>query len=96
MRAIAARMDDALRNALVVEMEDLLAEMKIFEQRSARARPILSEFWSSETGPPCAVVSTGTSPCGDLVQFAALAAAQLLIVDRRRSGRRRFAGCLLG
>ena len=38
MRAIAARMNHALRNALMVEMEDLLAEMKVLDQgRTARA-----------------------------------------------------------
>ena len=38
MRAIAARMHDPLWNALMVEVEDLLAEMEVLEQRgSARA-----------------------------------------------------------
>jgi hypothetical protein len=38
VRAIAAGMDDALGNAFVVEVEDLLAEMRILEQhRPARA-----------------------------------------------------------
>jgi hypothetical protein len=47
MRAIAARMDDALGNALVIEVEDLLAEMGILEQcRPARAL-LRSVFWSS-------------------------------------------------
>ena len=37
MRAVASRMHDALGNPLVVEMEDLLAEMKILDQgRAAR------------------------------------------------------------
>ena len=35
---VAARMHDALRDALVIEVEDLLAEMEVFEQsRAARA-----------------------------------------------------------
>lgn len=39
MRAEAARVHDALRNALMIEMEDFFAEMKILEQRrAARAR----------------------------------------------------------
>ena len=39
VRAGAARMYDALRDALMVEMEDLFAEVEIFEKgRSARAR----------------------------------------------------------
>ncbi len=33
MRAKASRMDDALRNALMVEVEDLVAQHKVFEQR---------------------------------------------------------------
>ena len=38
MRAKASRMDDALRNALMVEVEDLVAQHKVFEQcRTARA-----------------------------------------------------------
>ena len=60
VRAIAARMDDALRDALMVEMEDLLAEMEVLEQGGPRA-PSRSVFWSSATGTPCAVVSTGVS-----------------------------------
>ena len=38
VRAIAAGVHDALGNALVIEVEDLLAEVEIFEQRrTARA-----------------------------------------------------------
>ena len=37
MRAVAAGMDDALGNALVIEVEDLLAKMEIFQQRRAAA-----------------------------------------------------------
>ncbi len=40
VRAIAARMNDALGDALMVEVEDLLAEMEILEQRRA-ARALL-------------------------------------------------------
>jgi hypothetical protein len=40
VRAIAACMDDALGNAFMVEVEHLLAEMEIFEQRRA-ARALL-------------------------------------------------------
>ena len=35
MRAESARMYDALGNALVIEMEDLLAKMEVFESRRA-------------------------------------------------------------
>ena len=37
VRARAARMHDALGNALMVEVRDLLAEDEVFEQRRARA-----------------------------------------------------------
>ena len=38
VRTVAARMHDALRDALMIEVEDLLAEMEVFEQsRAARA-----------------------------------------------------------
>ena len=37
VRAVAAGMHHALRNALVVEVEDLFAEMEVLEQRSGRA-----------------------------------------------------------
>ena len=40
VRAEAARVDDALRNALMVEVEDLLAKMEVFQRgRTARADP---------------------------------------------------------
>ena len=41
MCAVAAGMDDALGNALVVEMEDLLAEMRVLHQ--CRAAGALSQ-----------------------------------------------------
>ena len=40
MRAIPAGMDHALRNALVIEVEDLLAEVRVLDQRWA-ARALL-------------------------------------------------------
>ena len=39
IRAGAARMDDALGDALVIEVEDLLAKGEVLERASARARP---------------------------------------------------------
>ena len=60
MRAIAPRMNNALGNALVIEVEDLLAEMKVLDQ----AWPALADpkcFWSSETGPPWQ--SSGPASC---------------------------------
>ena len=61
MRAEAAGMDHPLGDALVVEMEDLLAEVEVLEQRRPGA-PIFSEFWSSATGTPCWVVRIGRLP----------------------------------
>ena len=43
VRAVAAGMNDALGDSLVVEMEDLLAEMEVFEQRRP-ARPDLERI----------------------------------------------------
>ncbi len=80
MRAVAARMHDALGNALVVEVEDLLAEMKVLDQRRT-ARADLQRVL---------IVRDRSALCGrqdrlvigrDLVQFAAIAADQFLIVD---------------
>ena len=55
--AEAAGVDDALRDALVVEVEDLLAEVEVLHSVGPRA-PTFREFWSSATGMPCWVVST--------------------------------------
>ena len=57
----AAGVDDPLGDALVVEVEDLLAEMEVLEQRRS-ASAALSVFWSSATGIPCWVVNRGRSP----------------------------------
>ena len=61
MRAEAPCMHDPLWDAFMIEMEDLFAEVLVLQQ-GRTARPTFSEFWSSETGVPCCVVSTGTSP----------------------------------
>jgi hypothetical protein len=47
VRGRAARMHDALGNALVVEVRDLLAQDEVFEQRRPAQPPALSEFWLS-------------------------------------------------
>ncbi len=82
MRAVAAGMDDALGNALMVEMEDLLAEMKILDQgRPARTdleRILVIRDRTALGGGQHRDIATG-----GLVQFAAFAAAQLLIVNCR-------------
>jgi hypothetical protein len=54
-------MHDALGDAFMVEMGDLLAENEIFEQAWA-ASPLLSEFWLSEIAVPWLVVSHCSGP----------------------------------
>ncbi len=49
-------MDDALRNALVVEVRDFLAENEVFHERRT-AQAAFSKFWLSATGTPWLVVS---------------------------------------
>jgi hypothetical protein len=51
VRARAARVDDPLGNALVIEVEDLLAQVEVFEQHRA-AGAALSEFWLSAIATP--------------------------------------------
>ena len=91
MRAIAARMHDALGNALVVEVEDLLAEMEILDQR----RPALADLQRVLVVGNRAALGGRQDlgvALGDLVKFAAIAAHQLLIVDRRGLARRLSSG----
>ncbi len=56
MRGRAARVDDALRDALVVEVGDLLAEDEILQQRQSARGVALSESWLSDSGTPWLVV----------------------------------------
>jgi hypothetical protein len=49
-------MHDALGNALVIEVRDLLAQDEVLEQRRDRAAPAFSEFWLSAIGTPWLVV----------------------------------------
>ena len=94
MRAVAARMHDALGNPLMVEMEDLLAEMEILDQRrTARTdleRILVVRYRTALRGGQDRRIAL----CG-LMQFATLAAAQFLIVDSGCSGRY-FTICTLG
>ena len=87
MRAVAAGVHHALGNALVVEVEDFLAEMKVLEgRRSTRAdlqRILIVRNRAALSGR-----ENGDVAFGDLMQLAALSARQLLIVDGGRPGRR--------
>ena len=80
MRAVAARMDDAFGNSLVVEVENLLAEMEILESRRAsRAdlqRVLIVCNRSALSGRQDREVAFG-----NLMQFAAFAALEFLIVN---------------
>ena len=84
MRAVAARMHHALGNPLVVEMKDLLAEMKILDQ----GRPARTDLERVLVVRHRAALRGGQDrriALRDLMQLAALAADQFLIVDGRRS-----------
>ena len=86
MRAVAARMHHALGNPLVVEMENLLAEMKILDQgrptRTDLERVLVVGHRTALRGGQDRRIAL----CG-LMELAALAAVQLLIVDGGCSGR---------
>ncbi len=78
MRAEAARVHDALGNALVIEMEDLLAEVKVFERgRAARADPQGVLIVADDH----ALLRRQARPtvAGDLMGLAAVAALHALI-----------------
>ena len=92
MRAVAAGVNHPLRNALVVEVKHLLAEMKILKQRGT-ARPDLERILIVRHGPALGGGQHGHIARRNLVQFAALAAGELLIVDRCRPGRCPFTPC---
>jgi hypothetical protein len=57
----AARVNDPFRDTLMIEVEELLTKVEVFQRGGTRA-PIFSEFWSSATGTPCCVVKTGILP----------------------------------
>ena len=84
MRAVAAGVNDALRDALMVEMKDLLAEMKIFDQ-GRPARPDLDGVLVVRNRAALRGGKNGDIAVRDLMQFAALPAIELLVVYRRRT-----------
>jgi hypothetical protein len=78
-------MNHPLRNALVVEVEDLLAKMEIFEQRwsaGANLERVLIVRHRTALGRG----QHRHISCRNLMQLAALAATEFLIVNRYRSG----------
>ena len=62
VRAEAAGMDHPLGNALVVEVEDLLAQDLKSSSRVGPRSPAFRLFWLSAITTPCAVVSRSPSP----------------------------------
>ena len=73
MRAKATGVNHALRDALVIEMEDLLAKVKIFQS----GRPSRTDFERVlivGNGRSLLGGQNGDFPVGGLVEFAALAA----------------------
>ena len=93
MRAIAACVDDALRDALVIEMEDLFAEDEVLEQRGAPQTRLETVLGVRDRD----ALLRGHGKCrvrGRLAGFAAM--ALLLGIVRRLVGTRRQRRCLLG
>ena len=87
MRAIAPGVHDALRNPLMVEMEDLLAEVKVFQDR----RPSSADFQRVLIVGYRSALSCRQNWNVDfrnLMEFPAFAPLELLIVDRRGLNRR--------
>ena len=76
MRAITSRVNDAFRNPLVVEMKDFFAKMEILKQRGA-ARADLQRVLVVGNRSSLRRRHDRYVACGDLMQLAALAAAQL-------------------
>jgi hypothetical protein len=78
MSAEAARVDDPFRNALMIEMKDFLAKMKVF-QRGWTARPdskgvlIVSDWYSLLSGKDWNLVTR------NLVSFPTLSSHDFLV-----------------
>jgi hypothetical protein len=83
MRRITACMHDALRNAFVVEMKDLLAEVEILQQRWS-TRSDFQGVLIVGNRPTLSCRQNGRFARCSLMKFAAFPAVELLIVDSRR------------
>jgi len=80
MCSVPARMHHQFGNSLVVEMEDFLAEMKVIDQQ----RPACADAQRVLVVVDWAALCGGQDrrfALGNLVQFAAIAAQHLLVVD---------------
>ena len=80
MRAVAARMHHALGDALMVEMEDLFAEMEILEHGRA-TRADLQRILIIGDRPALRGGQHRSGSAGMLVQFASFASNQFLVMD---------------
>ena len=80
VRAIAAGMDHALGDALVVEVEDLFAEMEVLEQGRAAPPGLQGILVVGHRAALRRGQDRGRAG-GGLVQLAAFAAAELLVMD---------------
>src|SRR5688572_7377028 len=85
-------MHHALRDALMVEVEDLFAEVEVLEQRRA-ARAGLERVLIVADRTALRGGQDGNGAAGRLMQFAAFAAAELLVMNF--SGGFRRDGCFL-
>ena len=91
VRAIAAGMHNALGDALVVEMEDFLAEVEILDERRSPLADLQSVLVVGHRAALGRRQDLGVA-LGDLVKLASIPARQLLIMDRRRLARRLSSG----
>ena len=90
VRAVAARVHDALRNALMVEVENLLAKVKVLDQRwtaLADLQRVLIVGNRAALGR-----RQDRLALGDLVKFASVSTLELLVMDRRGLARRLSSG----
>lgn len=83
MHPVAAGVHDTLGNALVIEVEDLLAEVEIFDQRRAAfagAQAVLVVGDGAALGGR----QDGRVAFGDLVKFSTVAACRFLVMNGGR------------
>ena len=82
VRAVAARVHNALRDAFVVKMEDFLPEVEIFDERRSPLADLQSVLVVSHRAALSRRQDLGVT-LGDLMKFPSFPARQLLIMDRR-------------
>jgi hypothetical protein len=83
MGCISSGVDDSLRNTLMVKMEDLFAEVKVFEESGASGTDLQAVLVIRNRS----TLSRGEHRLvagSNLMEFAPSANAELLIMHRRR------------